>query len=231
MTSERLQPRISVNKLGEYMVQPDSSRRRKILSDQKYFEASKPIAIQYSDARRAIVGALHNGTLDPARILRESTRLASDKSGTAKALSNRANDVAALDAFLSLLPSLPKGAVWSAAPRSPALMSFGGLSVSVAPEFFIQLNRGGTQAIGAVKLHFPKKEDRKLGKEGSQLVAIVLNQWLAAHGPKGRRIAHDLCLSVDVFRKTVYHAPKGQARLLARIDDSCTEILARWPTV
>lgn len=220
-------PRISVNKLGEYLVQPDSARRRKIVYDQKH--PSKHVVPQYQGAKDAITEALTKDGLSPVNFLGHATRLASDSSGTPKAVSNRQNDAAAIEAFVSLLPELPIGATFSMGPTQPPHLSVQQVSVSVRPEILIYMERAGVPAVGAIKLHFPKAEERALGAKGSEFVAVMLHQWLTLHGPKNRRIVPQLCLSIDVFRKTVHCAPTAQQRRMERIEAACEEIAARWP--
>lgn len=219
-------PRISVNKLGEYLVQADSSRRTRIIRDQKELPVGRMVSA-YREAKDAIVKTLL-GVEGPS-LLHRSTQLASDKRGTARAVINRGNCALALEHFINILPQLPTGVAYAAAPQGQASLEIAGVEVSIAPDLIIHATRGSTAVIGAVKLHFPKDDEKALGPNGSQFVAVLINQWLAQQ-PASRRVpAPEFCLSIDVFRQTVHAAPRSQQRRLEKIRDGCEEIAARWP--
>lgn len=69
----RPEPRISVNKLGEYLV-ATASRRRQILRDQKRPPDFK--VVRYADAQRAIVDYFIDRHSDPDVLARHLSRLA-----------------------------------------------------------------------------------------------------------------------------------------------------------
>lgn len=218
-------PRISVNKLGEYLVQADSARRRRIIQDQK--QPIGRIVSAYREAKDAIVQVLM-GAGGPT-LLQRATQLASDRSGTTKAVTNRQNSVLALEKFVDVLQELPEGVVYVTPPRRPAPLTIAGVDVSVAPDLLVHAAGKDAPIIGALKLHFPKDDERALGANGSQFVAVLLHRWLLANPIGARRVAPELCLSVDVFRQSVHCAPRAQQRRLERIEDGCEEIAARWP--
>lgn len=218
-------PRISVNKLGEYLVQADSARRRRIIQDQK--QPIGRIVSAYREARDAIVQVL-SGAGGPT-LLQRATQLAGDRSGTPKAVTNRLNSALALEKFVDVLNALPDGVVYVAPPRRPPALVIAGVDVSVAPDLLVHGAGASGPTVGALKLHFPKDDERALGANGSQFVAVLLHRWLLANPVGARRAAPDLCLSVDVFRQTVHCAPRAQQRRLERIEDGCEEIAARWP--
>lgn len=217
-------PRISVNKLGEYLVQADSARRRRIIQDQK--QPVGRIVSAYREAKDAITAVLL-GTEGPS-LLHRATQLAGDRSGTPKAITNRQNCVLAIEKFVDVLPALPEGVTYARTPQRPAPLMIGGVQVSIAPDVLVHATRNGAPVVGALKLHFPKDDDRALGANGSQFVAVLLHRWLSESGGS-RRPLPELCLSVDVFRQSVHSAPRAQQRRLERIQDGCEEIAARWP--
>jgi hypothetical protein len=218
--------RISVNKLGEYLVTTSPTRRRRIISDQKHPKGA--IVPHYRLAEEPL-SAFMCGGRDPAVIDRAVIRLRSDRSGSDWTINDRKNTADALEAFLGLAGKLPEaGVLYVQGADQPPLLRIKGLDVSVRPQFLLRFEHRGVPCIGAVKLHFTKSAENSLERKGGEYVATLLHKWLVEHGPRGCKVMPSHCLSVDVFRREVVAAPSATARRLADVTAACEEIDAHW---
>lgn len=219
-------PRISVNKLGEYLVTPSATRRRRILLDQK--APSKVVVPCYRLADEPLVEFFGGGGT-AAPVDRAVVRLRSDLSGSDWAIKDRKNTAHALEAVLRLAPRLPfEGVSYVRGPDSPPLLHIKGVNVSVAPNLLLRFEHRGVPCVGALKFHFTKSDDSALEQEGAEYVATLLHHWLTQHGPHGLKPMPSHCYSVDVFRGAVVCAPTATARRMSNITAACEEIVSRW---
>jgi hypothetical protein len=219
-------PRISANKLGEYLVTTSPTRRRRIISDQKH--PSSAIVPRYRLADEPLT-AFFAGDGDHSEIDRAVVRLRSDRTGTTWAIEDRSNTADALDAFLALAPKLPlQGVSYIRREQQSPYLQIKGVDVSVSPQFLLYFQQRGVDCIGALKLHFPKSDDSALEQKGGEYVATLLHRWLVEAGPRGRKPMPSHCFSVDVFRKAVVAAPNASTRRMADVAAACEEIAAHW---
>lgn len=219
-------PRISANKLGEYLVTPSATRRRRILLDQK--APSKVIVPCYRLADEPLVDFFTGGGT-PQPVDRAVVRLRGDFSGSDWAIKDRKNTADALEAVLRLSPKLPfEGVTYVRGPDSPPHLHIKGVNVSVAPNMLLRFEHRGVQCVGALKLHFTKSDDAALEQEGAEYVATLLHHWLTLHGPHGLKVMPSHCLSIDVFRGAVVSAPTATTRRMSNVTAACEEIAAHW---
>lgn len=219
-------PRISANKLGEYLLCTSPTRRKRIIQDQK--APNRAVVPMYRLAEQPLADFFVGGH-DRSAIDRAVVRLRSDHSGTPWAIKDRRNTADALDEVLALAPRLPSdGMTYIRGPERPQLLRIKGVDVSVAPHFLLLFERRGVACVGGMKLHFPKSEDAALEHKGGEYVATLLHQWITAYGPRDRKVMSSHCLSVDVFRRSVVAAPSATTRRMADIAAACEEIAAHW---
>lgn len=228
----RARPRISVNKLGEYLV-ATAARRRQIIRDQKYPPDVQ--VIRYGDAQRAVVDHLVNGRDDPGVLSRHLYRLAEwePRPDDSDYDVQRNRDCrAAVEAFMAMvgaLPALDGFAVSAGPPNSPRLGT-AGVSISVRPEVLIRgMNRSGEPVVGAIKLHFSKTF--RLDDRAGDYVGTMLHQFGEQHLVGRGLTVHRNFHVVDVFAGRVFTAPRAFARRRADVDAACEEITSRWPTL
>lgn len=219
-------PKISANKLGEYLVTSSASRRRRILLDQK--TPNNSVVPCYRLAKEPLVDFFSGGGV-AAPIDRAVVRLRGDFSGSDWAIKDRKNTADALEAVLRLAPKLPfEGVTYARGPDSPPHLPIKGVNVSVAPHLLLRFEHRGAQCIGALKFHFTKSNESALEQEGAEYVATLLHHWLTHHGPHGLKVMPSHCLSIDVFRGAVVCAPTATMRRMSNIAAACEEIAAHW---
>ena len=214
-------PRISVNKLGEYLT-ATPSRRKRIIENQ---QQPKPfIAARYSDARKEIVDYLSNGMDDDSEILAAATKLRIPNGGSEFAEQDRQASAAAIEDFLEASENLYlEGLVVE--PRestSSTTMEISGVDISMRPDAILRDPESG-RVVGCIKLHFPKTSP--LTTQAAEYVATAMRVYLEIENSV---IDHSKCYVVDVPTQQVVNAPKAFKRKMHDIEAACEEIDARW---
>ncbi len=216
-------PRISLNKLGEYLT-ASPARRRRIVQDQQDPKAF--IAARYTDAREAIVGFLASGMTQEAELLSVARRLRSDTTGTDFARQDRTASAEAIENFLEVVEQIEIEdlAVVPAESTSSETMPVNGVNISIRPDAYLKNPITG-DIVGAIKLHFPKTNP--LGEVSAKYVATALKVFLSEQ--KGAQLADNKkCYVVDISTQTATCAPKSHKKNMNDIAAACEEIRARW---
>ena len=218
-------PRISINKLGEYLT-ANPIRRRSIIKAQKNppdaivarYRKGYPILEQYFLTRNPDV--LYDGAESLRAELPTSDWVAGDNANTADAMEN----------FVDILDKLPLDEC-EVVPTddkefSPLMLS--GVAVSVRPDFFVKQSRKGRNYLGALKFHWTRDDASTLGDGGGIYVATALHQYLTEFYQGDVVVDHKLCFSIDLFRKAAWEAPIAHRRLKTHLEAACEEIALRW---
>lgn len=216
---ERTEPRISVTKLGEYMVAPPA-RRRRIIADQK--RPRNFIVPRYGAAEEAIVDFLSQDQ-DEREILKHVNRLGNASGGTD--WQNQTSHLCseALECFLDAVELLDlDGLQLVAAPQSAQHLKIAGVSISARPEVLLG-RQDGTR--GVLKIYFGKTVP--LSDEAGAFVGTCLREF-ASSTLGGARIDHRLCLVLDVFAGRLFEAPRAHKRRMRDIEAACEEIRRAW---
>jgi hypothetical protein len=220
----RLSPRISANKLGEYLVSPPL-RRRTILERQKY--PCSFIGAYYEPARSAIVDFIV-GETDRAQLLARTEALVSAEHASRHARYRAHGCADAVLHFLDLEPRLDlRGMTAIHVPKHDKI-NVQGVDVSVVPDLVLEgQDRRGRPQVGAVKLHFPKSHPHT--EASAEYVATVLRIYaMTAMEGRGKTLA-DACIVIDVFSGRVMSAPRGYKRRWRELSAACEEIQRAWP--
>ncbi|MCW0410682.1 hypothetical protein NG831_00230 [Xanthomonas sacchari] len=216
-------PKISLNKLGEYLT-ATPSRRRRIVQDQQDPKAF--ITTRYSEAREAIVEFLASGMSDEDRLSSVAKKLRENTSGSDFARQDRVASAEAIDNFLEASDQieLEDLTVVPADDISAGSMHVAGVRVSVRPDAYLQ-DPITKDIIGAIKLHFPKTTP--LNDISSKYVASTLKVFLIEE--RGSKLVnHKKCYIIDVSTQTATSAPKSHKKNMNDISAACEEIRARW---
>ena len=212
-------PKISLNKLGEYM-NATPSRRRRIIEDQ--IAPKEFIAARYSDARESIVDRIAGKISDD-----ELAQIAKDlrnKEYESKFTSQDKNLSAdAIDSFLEISDQIPENYKFEKVPANEkATLEISGVDISIRPDVYIK--NDDDEVVGALKLHFPKSNP--LTTASGEYVATALKTFVQQGTPNP--IDHKLCLVVDVPSSSVIPAPKAGKKRMIDIKAACEEINAQW---
>jgi hypothetical protein len=220
-------PRISVNKLGEYMT-ATPLRRRRIVQDQKRPKGF--ILPRYSEAQDAIAKYLAGDELDAGRLLSEIERLKLAPSATEWESSRKRLASEAMQSFLEMADEIDLDDLCATLggnfqPR----LSIGGLEVSVRPEIVLSgVDRHGRPTAGAIKLYFSKTNP--LSDSSAAYIATALHAFVEANLPSAHADPKH-CRVIDVFGQKVYSAPRASARRRSDLIAACEEIARAWEMV
>lgn len=218
-----MEPKISLNKLGEYLT-ATPSRRRRIVQDQKDPKAF--IAARYSDARDAIVEFISSGMSEEKQLQSVAKKLRSDASGSDFARQDRIASADAIESFIEASDQLELEdlTVVPADATLTASMHVAGVRVSVRPDAYLK-NAITGDIVGAIKLHFPKTTP--LNDTSSKYVATALKVFLS-EDQGAKFVDHKKCYVVDVSTQAVTCAPKSYKKNMNDVAAACEEIRARW---
>jgi hypothetical protein len=221
-------PRISANKLAEYMV-ARSARQRVILHDQKFPSDFK--GMYYREAAEAIASCIASN-LEDVDVL--ANQIAILGQSTAAKIGTRRRIEANIDAIETFQAMLDDVALSGASPRlganSADRLTIQGVEISVRPEIILTSNgKKGTPLVGGLKLHFPKTFS--LGQDAAGYVSAMLQEWCrqslqeegSPHGP--------YCLVIDVGAKQAWPGVKSTAARMKDIEAACRNIAALWPSI
>ncbi|MBG3878366.1 hypothetical protein FVW20_15435 [Desulfovibrio oxamicus] len=219
----RTSPRISLNKLGEYLVSKPG-RRRTIIRDQK--EPSDFIVARYAEAKRIIQDCLVSGGAD----VRPVNRAIEGFSGSYETKWQKDTAIlcaSALRAFLRMSASIPlNGFNPVRGIDNPEKMNISGVDVSVCPEIILLAPSQDNAIVGGVKLYFSK--NNPLTEDASEFVGSVLYRYLSEVTSSESAVSYKNCTVVDVFAGKCFIAPKTYKRNMNDVAAACAEIYHLW---
>lgn len=216
-------PKISANKLGEYLT-ATASRRKRIIEDQ---QNPKPfITARYSEARKEIVNYLANNMANEEAMLNAAHELRTTSGATDFIEQDRRASADAIEDFLDASEQLNlEGFVVEPGDvASQKSMEVCGVEISMRPDAIIKKSET-QEVVGALKLHFPKTNP--LNEKSAEYVATALRVHLE-NTESNAKIDHKKCYVVDVSTGLVANAPKAHKRKMNDIAAACEEIKARW---
>ena len=221
-------PRISVNKLCEFMT-AKAARQRQILHDQKYPTDFK--GVYYKEASEAIAVSVASN-LENLRPIDNAIRLlgqqSPDKIGTQRRI---AANMDALESFLLMLDDIDlKGSITRLGEQSPPRLTIHGVDISVRPEVILNaVGKSNAPLVGALKLHFPRTF--ALTEDSAGYVSAILQEWCKTHLPDEGAVNGGMCCVIDVGSQLVYPGVKATTARMKDVDAICQNIAALWPTI
>ncbi len=230
----RKQPRISVNKLGEYLV-ATPARRKRIIHDAKF--PSTFMVARYKVAENAIADWICTGGTDELLLAQAMAVLRSGEPASSFARSRRDCCVSAIAnaAQLRRALQLPTGHVTYVRTNSAVSLPLGELSVSIRPEILIytcpgETNQGGGRRLGGIKLYFSKQHP--FSRQSADYITTLLYQGLLIRSAKDLLLLdHNQIKLVDIFAGEVFTLPKAHKQRLREVTAACEEISERWDAV
>ncbi|MHB1168898.1 MAG: hypothetical protein ACYC28_06405 [Longimicrobiales bacterium] len=218
----RAEPRISVNKLGDYLV-ATPARRKSILAQQK----TPPtfMVTYYDDAHQVIREFYEHGGADDRIITRGIERLEARMPESDFEEQRTQGSVEALSSFLDSLDELDlDGFEVRPGAVDPPKLVLRGVAISVRPD--LVLTRDG-QPAGAVKFAFSKGT---MVREAAEYVACTVHRYVEEVMGSSQPNPRDT-LVLDVFARRVLRAPRSFVRRRKDVDAACEEISARWASL
>jgi len=219
-------PRISVNKLAEYLATNKASRRERILRDAKFPPTFQVIRYEptLDMARRFLSGKIANTQSLQIEIAEYEASLASNDFEERMKKSN----VEAMNLFVSLAPTLDiHDMKITIGEHAPPKLTLADVAVSVRPDVLVTISKKGAKQSGAIKLNISKGSPHT--KDSAEYAGALLRHYLATQG-------HDdcdyrCCFTLDVFSKKFVEAPKAITNRLKDAEAACAEIARQWDSI
>ena len=217
----RSSPRISINKLGEYLI-ATPGRRKTIVKNQK--RPSPFIVAYYTAAEDAIAESIVNG--HPEGFLAGKLSEFLPRQTSSDWDDNRRDlCVEAIDYFGEMIddavfPDFEK----IRGGRDQEKITIRETLISVRPE--ILFKKDG-QIVGGVKLMFNKTS--QISQTEMEYVSTLLHHYIKEQYNQSAKPAD--CFSIDIFGGKMVEAPKSFKRRMNDIEASCEEIHDTWQRV
>ncbi len=224
-TKVRENPRLSVNKLGEYM-EAKALRRFRILQEAKF----PPLFItkRYEEACDAMVNYFTAGR-DMKPVLQKLEEVYARKGRTPFEQQTDQLTIQALETFYEnadnlTLPDEFTGQ--SGLHKNLPLAVIGGTEVSIRPEILILHPSPKGPVIGAVKLYLSKMHP--LTTEAADYVGALVRHQMQEVYTKSPKVNPKCCLVYDVFANILHVAPTAYKTRFRDVEAACVEIASRW---
>ena len=210
------EPKLSVNKLGEYMTATPSRRRQIIRNQQK-----DPFVVgRYKDAREVITGYLSNAIdEDRAKAIVEECF---EFQGTDFQNQDKRLSAEAIHNFLDLSDEVEVEGfnVEPCGSNAQGASEIQGVRITMRPDALLRDIESG-DVVGCVKLHFSKSAplDDKACEYAATAMRFHLEHELGNSG-----IIPEKCYLVEIPTGKVCEAPKAFKRRMKDIEAACEEI-------
>lgn len=217
-------PKISANKLSEYIYESSPTRRNTILKDQKYPQGF--VVTRYNGAKKSILDFFVHGKGNKEKIEAEIKHLILKSYSTPFQKQDNELSIKALEIFVnSKIPFDLNKHNTSRFGSNLNKILIEGVEVSVHPDILIQGSIRGKEFIGAIKIHISKSHP--LNENSGKSVATLIDKFLETHYP-GQKINRNFCISIDIFTGKYFTAPPSYISLRKNIEAACREIYLLW---
>lgn len=226
--NEKSTPKISVNKLGEFLT-ANHHRQRKILESFKYPNDNRFTYTYYSDARRAIIAYFQSKFNHD--ILEKCIGFlhGKEKSNDFQEI-EISSSIEALELVLNT-DSIDESFEYSLYDNINNTLIIEGVEIIVNPEILIRKpNSKGESKFGIGKIHISKNTE--LSMETSKYIAAILYLYAEKNIQyENETLDNKLCLSYDIFRDNIISCPNGVKRITNDVVAGCKNINAIWDSI
>lgn len=220
----RIDPRISVNKLAEYMT-ATPARRRGIIRDQK--ARREVVVARYQEVYAGIAECLLAGN-DASPVYRRIDKLYKSTPKSAWALQNNQLSAEALEVFLTFSDEIDLSRFELFRPgQTLPLMPIAGVGVSVKPAVLLRVP-GETAPVGAIHVYVSKLF--AFDDDAGAYASTVLHQFVERMLSEENVDPSNSCV-IDVFARQVHVGPRSYKKRRKDLEAACEEIAQRWSAV
>lgn len=220
-------PRISINKLGEYSATNKPARRLRILQDSKFPPTYQ--VIRYDPTREIIQKFLSGSIANTQFLQQEIDKYSKIKTSTDFEDRMKKSNIEALGFFLQIAPTLDfDGATLAIGHHAPKRLEINDVSISVRPDLMLSASKKGADGRGGIKLNISKGSVHTV--DSADYVGTVLRHYLTGqHGADA--CDYRLCYTLDVFGKKLSASPKAVTNRMKDIEAACAEIARQWDSI
>lgn len=223
-------PKISANKLAEYLVKK-AARQRKILADRKYPDEDFSIGTYHRESLEAVTHFVAGGAVDTG-IITNSLNILEQKDTSSIGTARRVNaNIDALKKFEDMLDEIDlKGGEPELAPQKAENLVFYGVSISVRPEIILRgTGPKGKQLIGAIK--FSMTTGFRHNEESAGYVSAMVQEHLKRSVIGDEIVYSPYCQVIDVGGQAIFPGVKSTLQRLRDIEAECQNIAVLWPSI
>jgi hypothetical protein len=223
-------PRISVNKLAEYMVSK-AARQRKLLRDRKYPDPDFQMGMYHKEATEAIAAYLVGDQISTENIDAQIQIIKQQNPGKIGTQRRLNSNIEAMERFLDMLDDFDFGShTPMLGAHSPPKLTFHNVAISVRPEIILRGEKKGKKIVGGIKLHFAKGFE--MDDDAAGYVSAAVNEFCIRHiAADDEVVLSELCQVFDIGSGKIFAGVKSTKRRLQDIEDTCQNIAAIWPTI
>jgi len=227
MAKTRNDPRLSVNKLAQY-VTSRAGRQNQILRNAKY--PPDYITAYYRDAAEAISRFIGGGMSDLGILDRMTLKLLQSESSNIQQDRQKSANVDAIETFANMLDDIDlRGATPSLGAHVAPHISVAGVAISIRPDIILRSEKKGAPLVGALKLHFPRSEP--LDEEQAGYISALLHRFAADHLLDEGTASTAHCVVIDISSAKFYPGVASVKKRMADIEGSCGHIAQLWPSI
>jgi hypothetical protein len=235
------EPRISINKLADYLQTSSVTKRRKILYDQKFPQKSEFKTTWYDEAKRPIKKCLLGTELKTASVSKMIDKLQrelielratfpelpSEAAKLKNKIQKKESCLEALTTFLDNIDLLDKYKLHSfSANNTTGFVEINGVKISVEPDAVITGIIRKKEFTGALKLYFSKIN--KLDKEMAKTISSIVYHYLKSFFENANS---QHCFVFDVMNSAIYSASASYTKKIKEVETACDEIRIIWPAI
>lgn len=219
-------PRISLNKLAEYLSTNKASRRERILREAKFPPTYQ--TIRY-DPTREIVSRFLSGAIPNT----QSLQVAIADYGDTYAKDdfeerNKKSNLEALSYFVKLAPTLNFGdTTIFLGEHAPPKLTISDVAISVRPDLLLTASKKGATLRGGIKLNISKGAVHT--KDSADYAGTLVRHYLT--GKHGEECDYRICYTLDIFGRKLAEAPKSVTNRMKDVESACAEIARQWDSV
>jgi len=223
--SKKRRPKISANKLGEY-IHSAPHRRKEIVKNQKYPKGY--VVTRYNDAKSTIIDFFITGKGDKEMVEQKIKSLIHKSYDSNFRNQDNELSIKALEIFKETdLSELEKHSL-NRFGRNLKSLTFNGVEVTIQPEILIKGSIRGVDFIGAIKIHISKSH--RLNSDSGKYVASLIHSFLEKNYTDCK-VRPEFCVSLDIFAGTYFTAPRSFKLLRKEIEAACNEIHLLWDSL
>jgi hypothetical protein len=231
----RKEPRISANKLAEFII-ADPSRQMGIIRSAKFVK--KVVVTPYKRTRNFIAHAFSSDSLNIDKLVHRAEEIErgnEDDEISDWLRNDNTNSALALKKIAAIAPELSWENAQILHGRSGGLF-IEGVQVSIQPEVVFSFEHRNITKIGAIILNTTKDDKKSLARNNGSgcvgdYVASLLFQMLLSRQSRLGVPLNSKCYAVDVFREKIYTAPANYQKLNKNIAAACQLIASHWPKI